>query len=61
MRTMAISEMTEVTGGTFWSGFACAAGVILTIATAVSPEPVSKLAFGSLFTGTVAACGVALT
>ena len=61
MRSMTANEMQSVNGGGFWSGFLCGGLLVLTVGEAVSPEPVSKFAFGELVVGTAAACGFAFS
>ena len=53
------AEMVDLTGGGFWGGFLCGAGIIASAAAFLSPEPFSKVAAWSIYSGTAAACGSA--
>lgn len=59
MQTLTAEQMMGVDGFGFWEGFACGAGVIGSIAATISPDPLSKAALWSLYSGTIAACGMA--
>ena len=60
MKPLSDAAMSRVEGGGFWEGFACGAGIVGSIAASISPDPVSKITLWSLYSGTVAACGLAL-
>ncbi len=60
MNPLSDAAMSQVEGGDFWEGFACGAGIVGSIAATIAPEPMSKFALWSLYSGTVAACGIAL-
>ena len=59
MKTLSDVEMSHVEGGGFWEGVACGAGIVGSFAATLSPDPLSKLALWTLYSGTAAACGIA--
>ena len=59
MRALCDAEMVGVEAGGFWEGFACGSGIASSVFATFSPEPISKLAIWSLYSATIAACGVA--
>lgn len=61
MRELTIEQMQTIDGAGFWEGFLCGAGIMGSIAVTISPEPVSKLTAYGVYTGTLAACGMALS
>ena len=61
MTTLNVSQMREVDGAGFFDAFVCGAIVGTLIWVAVTPEPVSKLALGTLWTTAIGSCGSAVT
>ena len=57
-------DLENVVGGSWQdvgAGILCGAGIVVLVATAVSPEPVSKLGWWSLALGTADLCYSAFT
>ena len=61
MKTLNALQMREVDGEGFFDGFVCGASVGALVWVAVTPEPVSKLALGTLWTTVIGSCGSAVT
>ena len=57
MQELTPVEMADV-HGTFWKGFLCGAGIIASIAVSASPDPIARW---SIYSGTVAACGMSFS
>ena len=61
MRILSRHEMSNITGGSFWTAIGCGAGVVTLAAIALSPDPVSKFTLSGVLTGTIIACGATLS
>lgn len=55
------SQMREIDGEGFFEGFLCGASLGALIWAATSPDVVSKLALGTLWSTTIGACGLAVS
>lgn len=61
MTVLSDRDMLRIEGGGFWEGFACGAGIAASVFVTVSQDPISKLTQWTVYSGTLAACGIALT
>jgi hypothetical protein len=60
MTVLSASQMNELEAEGFFEGFLCGASVGTLIAVAVSPEPISKIALGTLWSTAIGSCGIAI-
>ena len=60
MYELTIDQMAEIDGEGFWEGFLCGAGIVGSIAATFSPDPMSKVALWTIYSGTAGVCGLAL-
>ncbi len=59
MTTLSASQMRDIDGEGFWDGFLCGASATFAIGMTLSPEPISKLALGSIWGTALGSCGSA--
>ena len=60
MTALSQSQMQSINGEGFFDGFICGASVGALVWAVTSPDPVSKLALGTLWTTAIGSCGIAL-
>lgn len=61
MTVLSQAQMRNIHGEGFFDGFLCGATVGALIWAVTTPDPVSKLALGTLWTTAISSCGIALT
>jgi hypothetical protein len=59
MINLCASQMRDLDGKGLWDGFVCGASVAFLVGMTVSPDPVSKLAWGTTWTTAIGSCGSA--